>query len=1017
MPSAVTTDQKTDLRSRGHWSELFAAFLVPPVVYTARLAAVPASADMVAVITYTSGVGTLGNVREGMTLYIGSSAGAYDLGMVRIRKAPIAGTFYIGEQSKVTWQADAYLTVVEDFDLWVRHVAMDGTTPKMDYDIAYSDQHSSFKPVPVLGPHRVAKLTGATVQVTLGPETGVNSWVFGSTISSYSWTVPGAVSLSSASAQRPVATFDETGWHACYCTVTAANGKTKTGMRWVYIWDDDNMPARVFSLENLSEDYNTGGGSCTVVMADEADLTEVRERTLCILFAQDYIDNEAVTMGQVEHCENIRFVGRVGDEDFEYDPDAGTVSFEVMGYQYWFSKIAAFPVGVEIAKNTPAVWTSLAGLTVDRGLWHLLEWRSTATIIMDFFRTSDTRYSPEVAAYAGNLWEQMEEFIHSQILGHVHVDMFGRLYAEIDPQIVPEADRTGIVTVMDLEKQDFQAGIRLDKQVVSDVSMVDVSGIYIDQYGGGALSFFALSPGHVFGDHGSVEIVDRLLLASQAQCNQIAGLLYGQKANKYKGLSGKLTSHNFMVSCFPRQYVTFTVESTDTPRGETVQRNWIPRRRTLGFSSETGAWEIELELEAESFEENSVAYVPPSGDDISIPPLPPLPPLPDYLPIYPGDTSDKSTGPSTVVAVIKNTLDGQPGGVIYTTNFNAASASDIVWQFWNNGLTAGDILALKHKNSAWEFALFRTPIGSYWLLIPDAYGYGNSVHEDNGGLYYAPALGATWTRVFGAAELAEEYPTVGSGYLWIGGVTYNPNQLEEIALLGGSNYPGGGQHIYLGNRNGFVKKAAFSLSVNLWGGRANCDGQKWVFTQAAAASSSNWRIARFSIDCTTEENAQTVGYGSEFPKCVFRAGTGELLYFFGTYAKKAFVSDDYGDTITEIGDSKLEYDSYQDGTHRCDLTGQYLLGMWDTTGRRGKSGDFGTTWSALSNLVYGSAYKFAYAGGIGVNSQWIAGYATIYFSADVFGSETWESRDGNLAYLMSAGKVFRRIIVPGVMDQ
>ena len=235
MARAVTAGEKTYLRAGQQWSKLYLAFLTPATVYTARLSALPASNDMVAEISYNTGSGTLANVKVGMTLYVGSSAGAYDLGMVRIRKTPGATTFYISEQSRVIWTANAYLTVVEDYDLWAKHIHMDDETPLMDYDIAYSDQHSVFNPVPVLGVHRVARLDGYTVDVTLGPDTGEASWVFGSTISTYLWSVPSAASLSSTSAIRPVATFDEVGWHACYCTVTAANGRSKQGVRWVYI--------------------------------------------------------------------------------------------------------------------------------------------------------------------------------------------------------------------------------------------------------------------------------------------------------------------------------------------------------------------------------------------------------------------------------------------------------------------------------------------------------------------------------------------------------------------------------------------------------------------------------------------------------------------------------------------------------------------------------------------------------------------------------------------------------------
>jgi hypothetical protein len=990
MTRAVTAGELTKIRSDGHWSRVFLATLNPKTIYTAVLDTAPTSYDMVAEITYVSGSGTLADVKEGMSLYVGTTAGDWDLGIVRIRKAPTANTFYIGEQSKVNWgdaPYDVHLTVVEDFDLWAKHIHMNGTIPLMDYDIAYSDQHSDFNPVPVLGSHRVAKLTGSTVDVNLGCDTanGESSWVYDSSITTYLWEIPDATAIDNTGIANPVATFDSVGFHACYCTVTAANGKSKTGMRWVYIWDDDNLPAEVFQISGWEEDFESGGVVCNVEMNDDVDLTEIRERSLCIMFSVDYYDGEEVSIGQVTDAENIRMVGRVGDEGIEYSPELGRVGLEIQSYQYWFSKIPGFPVGVEISTNTPDAWTNIPALTVDRGLWHLLEWRSTAIAIMDFFPSGDSRYSPEVSAYTGNLWGQMQEFITQQILGYVAVDPLGRLHAGIDPQIISESDRASdIVTVMTLQDDDILPGFQIDKQIVSDTSLVDVSGIQVDQYGGSVLTYFALSPGSVFGEFGSVEIADRLLLESQSRCNELAGLLYGWKSNKYKELSMTLVGNNPMIGCFPGQYVAYTVPSTSSPRGEEVSANFIPRRRSLSFDNESGAWEIQIDLEAESFEENAVQYVPPAGDSINIPPLPPLPPLPDFPPLFPGSVEEDEAPP--VVAILDTTY-----GILYSTNFNAIQPT---WHFGNTGIPAAEI------PNIYDFKM--TPNGAVWVVAQSSGG------SRGDRVYRAPALGALFEVVIDDSWFVDNYPS-SVGVESVRGLGVNPYVPEEVCIVAGYSDFGlflSEVNVWLGNADSLVKGVAIT-SDEYYGG-LTFGGGAWIHANEKFQFSGIWnnRVWRISADGSAIEKETAISSLSALVPFLTQAGASSRFFITGSDFQ---TSADNGDTITTPTATGLNDAS----PVACDYTGQFVLGVWGA-GQRGKSSDYGETFTGLPQLPFAGAYTFCYAGGIGVKSHWIAARSYVRFSSTAFGAEFWSAKEGNLAYLIPLGMIIIKVVVPGV---
>lgn len=991
---SITAGEFTTLRKSGHSSQLYLAFLVPASVYTARLAALPSSNDMVASITYTSGVGTLANVKVGMTLYVGSTAGAFDLGMAYIRKDPISGTFYISEQSKIIWTANCYLTVVRDFDLWAKHIHMSGTTIQMDYDIAYSDQHTSFNPVPVLGVHRVAKLTGVTVVVQLGPDTGEASWVYGSTISTYLWSVPTAVSVSNTAIAKPTATFNSVGWHACYCTVTAANGKSKTGVRWVYIWNDANLPTTVFQLKGWSEDYESGGVGCRVVLSDQANLTEIRERSLCILFSADrygpYDASTETSVGQVTGCEHIRFIGRVGDEGIEYDYDQGTVTLELYNNRYWFNKIETFPTGVEIAKNTPSKWTDMPALTVDRGIWHLLEWRSTATAIMDITLSGDTRYSPEVSSGSGNLWAQMYSFAFSQIMARVQVDAFNRMFVSIDPQIVPASSRTTIVEVATLTKVDFLSGVSIDKQIVPETSMIDVSGVGIDAFGAGS-AFFALSPGHVYDQYGSSEVIDKLLVASQAGLNQLAGLIFGWRINKYKEINITLAGNNNMISCFPRQYIVFTVESSDSPREEAISMRWIPRSRSVDYDNETGAWEYKLSIEAETFEQNSVAYVPPSGDDISIPPLPPLPPLPDFTPITPDDTG---TGGPAVVLLIDDNY-----GIIRTDNFNDVSPT---WQFWNTGIDSGDLPYILGAGSdgGKESQVFTTPSGGVYIAV-----YEHQYTRWYDRLYYAPAIGGTFTKVIDQTWLnAICGPGDRNGKIFA--VGYNPLKSNEVAMIIGDDYT---KRFMLGSVGTYVQKSTFGANTN-FSGNITFGGNQWAFDLRYAADA-YW--VRFSAS-GSYVGVSTPGLGQGAYNHV-RQGTSATTFVvhggvFPTANKGLWYSNDNGATFAQITPGPI---NGLFGNLAVSSDGANMMSGYDYFGaRRGRSTDGGYTWDG-SFFTYGNWFCYAYAGGLGSSSKWILGRAYVRYSDDA--GANWVAKEGNLAFILPIGMNIGRILVPSML--
>src|SRR5919108_1016643 len=183
MARAATNDELTLFRTAGQWSKVYAAIFQPATIYTARINQTFSTLDGVLELIYDTPSGTLANVRADMTVLVGSSAGAHDVGIVRLRSID-ASKVYIGETSDVSFADNQYLTIIDDFGLWARQVKISAGVPYMDGGTAYSNQHANFDPVPIMGTHRILKLTGASVSTQFN---AASSYCLGSSISSYSW--------------------------------------------------------------------------------------------------------------------------------------------------------------------------------------------------------------------------------------------------------------------------------------------------------------------------------------------------------------------------------------------------------------------------------------------------------------------------------------------------------------------------------------------------------------------------------------------------------------------------------------------------------------------------------------------------------------------------------------------------------------------------------------------------------------------------------------------------------------
>ena len=675
MARQITPPELADLRTRmpPARSELHLAILTPAVVWTARVNE-PTGIDLdrLAELDFNGGSGAAwATCLQDMTVYFGSAAGEFDHGMARLRVdgagGGVAGTMQIGETSELDVVDNDFITVVNEFAPWPKHmrIADDGTI-YMDYDVAHTDQHLYPDPVPVLGPPACVWCPPlGTVDVDFDAGDSWSPIVPGAGYA-FDWTCDGALAIVGGNTATPTITFDAPGTYRASCEVTAdyggGNTAVFTGHRFVFVFDTANMPVTRFTLDNCSGDWSGGGWSFSVTMYEQADLTEVRDRALCVLFARDWYDGAEGSIGPIDDRENVIAVGWIDGESITRNPTHGTVGFEVEGPQYWLSQMTGFPSGIEDFDGNPTDWTVFEDLTVERGLWHFLHWRTTVTRLMDVYLTGDDRQIAVFDAPLGSLWEQLTQVSENTILAHPACDRYGRLYIEIDSQLIPVTDRGGIPVVMDIEARDWREQVDIQRQTVKPTSQVDLSGVAYDD--GVAIAIFSLARGHVFNCYGRVVKAERLALTDQNQANSLAGLIMSHENNEYPNVDIPLSSGNRMIDICPHQYVTMSIAPGDTERGITwITKYLVPRR--VSFDFREGAILADIETEAMTDETVSTdGDVPPIPSPPPPPPPSPPPPPPPELPL--------PAMPGTVFLYCRT-------HVLYTTNFDAVPPATPNW--------------------------------------------------------------------------------------------------------------------------------------------------------------------------------------------------------------------------------------------------------------------------------------------------------------------------------------------------
>ena len=961
------------LRKRPHRSKLWLSIYRPKEVFSAQVTGSFSFGDRT--IDYYRQSGSYSSTYENITLLVGTRPGSGDI--ARVRAKSVTGTDVEVAENNIIWETGQNLTFIDYIDIAAVYPRIikdpsddDNVIFYKDWDIIYSGQNSVYGTFPNAGSHRAAFLETGSVSLFWS---ATGTYNVASQSLTYNWAFEGGTPTGSSAFEPGWVSYDTPGHYKTRLIVTAANGAIDTTYRYVSIYErpeeGSSNPIVKWSLNDISGSRSEGGYTASIRVWDE--LGDIEPNALVVIFADDWYGDEYASIGGAKNNSKIFMSGYILKETIKFNYKEGWAEFEIGSPTEVMKQAEGFSVSCE-SKQSPTTWFQLKNMTVSKAIYHYLRWHSTILSVSDFQYTGEDKLVQYFDVDRSSLYDAIHSFVSEGLLGEVVSDRQGKIWAEIS-ETGYQNPFTSIQQTTEVQRNDRVGEPDISLRRTADVSFVEMGGIVYN--GSLANTFQALlsnapstTPLYRGKTDGSKQ---GLILDSQSQLNQITGNYLADKNSPIDSVSLSLAGNYRNYDIAPQKRMFLLVDETDAPNTisligkhfKMTSMSWL-----YDAEKETLFPDVELKQVVTGTSAQTVIIPPaPLTGGYGYPPYG-LPPLPGF----PSPPAEEQL--STTVLMVED-----DGGIVYTTDFDAVRP---VWQLWNTGIPA---VAVPHIKEA-----FIAPNGSVWVMVET---YGGVFADSKKGVYYSPYLGGTFTQVIDVAWLlAEGFPA--SNLSSVKALGFNPQNDEEIAFVVGETF-GVADSFYIGNSSGFVKKATVSGAgggtPSKYGNSLKYGNDKWYYVRTATASTTV--VVRFNSD----------GSSVEFVSPNFGQGGGQIIkpmdddiVFLSrervTQSGIIHMSSDMGNTwdilqtIPPFGSSSKNY---------ADPLGRYWMGENNPAfGSRGKSYDGAWSWVSMPSLSPEGAFVYAYAGGEGTASKWIAGLGNVYYTDDFGGS--WKDKNGNL---------------------
>lgn len=571
------------LRTRTQRTQLYMSIFQPRSVFKARVNNVSATRGDRTIPYDSVTLGSVGDVEAGMTLLVGTTEGAQDVGKIRIRS--INGSQFVVSENSISWADNLYLTVLRYWELWpiFPRIINHPTNPEdvifyKDYDLVYSNQNSILGTFPCAGNHQ-ALFKGEQVYYS---NSGTAN-LLGDTLS-HNWFFEGASVTGSISATPGFITYPTPGHYVTRYIVSGSSGGVDTTYRYVSVYDrpgeGNSPPIGKWSVSNLAGSRDEGGYRATFTVFEDVPIDE---NSVVILFSEDWYGSTKQSLGGNSiNNERIFFVGHVLRGTIRYDYSQSKIEFEVGSITEVMKDALGFSVSVE-SKISPTTWYELYDMDCRRAIYHYLKWHTTALSIADFQFVGTDFKIQFFDADRTSIYDAIDNLMRNTLVGKSVSDRQGKVWMEIDAGAY--SNPTGsFSSVMEITKRDWMGEPTIEERFSDQLSYFEMGGIHYSGVSTGTFSaLLACAPGSAPSFRGRIETPDGYAIGGQPHLNQLVGNIFANANSRLPSIDMEMAISTRNLDIAPQETVHMNILESDTVRGKPVDGLYIPEEITWRY--------------------------------------------------------------------------------------------------------------------------------------------------------------------------------------------------------------------------------------------------------------------------------------------------------------------------------------------------------------------------------------------------------------------------------------------------
>ncbi|MDZ4764491.1 MAG: hypothetical protein SGI73_08060, partial [Chloroflexota bacterium] len=526
-------------------------------VYTATISAIVSDADTGGIhqLTLTGGAGVLADVRAGFTVDLGTTAGARDVGQLRVRRTPTGAALDVGETAPGVCPAAVgqHITVRRERRVWrtlPRIVASSvGTafpntfTAYADYDIAYTNQNDAIQPhanittdaagIPVR-PAGFVDVGQSYRTVMLHAGTSV-TLAHGAAIAAYAWDVgDGTITVGSPTSAAISARFPA-GFRYIALTVTDTNGAAHT--RYLPVWTHDaaHPPLTAFRVVRDVRSADAGRAMTLEWFGADASLDAAAFPEGAALCYWEIAQFGASAVGAPASHTDALLGWALRDAETLRIADQARLRVEMGGVSAWLDRSAATPQTLRDPGVTATAWDQMRRLTADRAAHYALRQWSSALDLANFYPSGVTDEAQTVTLDGISVWRAAANAAAAGRVGGIGCDALNGVWLRRDFNHLSATERAARPVVVALTSADWTDadGLTVETERLPRVGMVEARGSAWDGVNT-ATPYASRAPGRTSGQGASTgRIAVQILPTVDAQTtlNALVGHVYAAQNN------------------------------------------------------------------------------------------------------------------------------------------------------------------------------------------------------------------------------------------------------------------------------------------------------------------------------------------------------------------------------------------------------------------------------------------------------------------------------------------------------